>query len=97
METKKWAEKIGLATCSFFIFQEDKDLVHGNVCTKNLLLAREGIDSEIGPFIKLSDPGIPVSVLSRQGMFPTHSHCPLYARDLASSEKGLAWVGLGLP
>lgn len=54
-------------TWTSFILQEDKDLVHGNVCTKNLLLAREGIDSEIGPFIKLSDPGIPVSVLSRQG------------------------------
>lgn len=50
-----------------FVPQEDKDLVHGNVCTKNLLLAREGIDTEIGPFIKLSDPGIPVTVLSRQG------------------------------
>lgn len=50
------------------ILQEDKDLVHGNVCTKNLLLAREGIDSECGPFIKLSDPGIPITVLSRQGV-----------------------------
>ncbi|KFO96305.1 Tyrosine-protein kinase JAK1, partial [Calypte anna] len=46
--------------------QEDKDLVHGNVCTKNILLAREGIDTEYGPFIKLSDPGIPITLLSRQ-------------------------------
>lgn len=43
-------------------------MVHGNVCTKNILLAREGIDTECGPFIKLSDPGIPITVLSRQGM-----------------------------
>lgn len=43
-------------------------MVHGNVCTKNILLAREGIDTEYGPFIKLSDPGIPITVLSRQGM-----------------------------
>lgn len=50
------------------LLQEDKDLVHGNVCTKNILLAREGIDTEYGPFIKLSDPGIPITVLSRQGM-----------------------------
>lgn len=42
-------------------------MVHGNVCTKNILLAREGIDTEYGPFIKLSDPGIPVTVLTRQG------------------------------
>uniref|UniRef100_A0A8C9FA08 non-specific protein-tyrosine kinase n=1 Tax=Pavo cristatus TaxID=9049 RepID=A0A8C9FA08_PAVCR len=48
------------------LLQEDKDLVHGNVCTKNILLAREGIDTEYGPFIKLSDPGIPITVLSRQ-------------------------------
>lgn len=43
-------------------------MVHGNVCTKNILLAREGIGTEYGPFIKLSDPGIPITVLSRQGM-----------------------------
>ncbi|PKU35089.1 tyrosine-protein kinase jak1 [Limosa lapponica baueri] len=49
-----------------FQIEEDKDLVHGNVCTKNILLAREGIDTEYGPFIKLSDPGIPITVLSRQ-------------------------------
>lgn len=58
------------AELSLFALQEDKDLVHGNVCTKNLLLAREGIDSECGPFIKLSDPGIPITVLSRQGVSP---------------------------
>lgn len=44
------------------------------MCTKNLLLAREGIDSECGPFIKLSDPGIPITVLSRQGAFPHSPH-----------------------
>lgn len=68
---KVWQRRQGcLAMLILFILQEDKDLVHGNVCTKNLLLAREGIDSEIGPFIKLSDPGIPVSVLTRQGTSP---------------------------
>lgn len=46
--------------------------MHGNVCTKNILLAREGIDTEYGPFIKLSDPGIPITVLSRQGMSRDH-------------------------
>lgn len=47
--------------------QEDKNLVHGNVCTKNILLARKGIENDGGPFIKLSDPGVPISVLSREG------------------------------
>lgn len=72
--------------------QEDKDLVHGNVCTKNLLLAREGIDSECGPFIKLSDPGIPITVLSRQGGSPAHTSSGVQAiwsrsQDLALSRK----------
>lgn len=62
------------AGLTLFSLQEDKDLVHGNVCTKNLLLAREGIDSECGPFIKLSDPGIPITVLSRQGVSPLPFH-----------------------
>ncbi|KAJ8409417.1 hypothetical protein AAFF_G00228180 [Aldrovandia affinis] len=47
-------------------FQEDKKLVHGYVCTKNILLARDGLDSDSGPFIKLSDPGIPITVLTRE-------------------------------
>lgn len=75
--------------------QEDKDLVHGNVCTKNLLLAREGIDSECGPFIKLSDPGIPITVLSRQGapLIPTATPLPslptpMRRQGQASGQKG---------
>lgn len=48
--------------------QEDKKLVHGFVCAKNILLARDGLDpDEGGPFIKLSDPGIPITVLNREG------------------------------
>ncbi|MFT7819168.1 tyrosine-protein kinase JAK2-like [Arapaima gigas] len=47
-------------------FLEEKKIVHGNISAKNLLLAREG-DSSIGtsPFIKLSDPGISVTLLGR--------------------------------
>lgn len=48
--------------------QEDKNLIHGNVCAKNVLLIREE-DRASGslPFIKLSDPGISLSVLPRDG------------------------------
>lgn len=68
------AARGSLVELTLSTLQEDKDLVHGNVCTKNLLLAREGIDSECGPFIKLSDPGIPITVLSRQGVSsPPHA------------------------
>ncbi|XP_067105792.1 tyrosine-protein kinase JAK2a [Osmerus mordax] len=47
-------------------YLEDKGLVHGNVCAKNVLLIREE-DRKLGnpPFIKLSDPGISITVLPR--------------------------------
>ncbi|XP_019373169.1 PREDICTED: tyrosine-protein kinase JAK2 isoform X3 [Gavialis gangeticus] len=47
-------------------FLEDKGLVHGNVCAKNILLIREE-DRKSGnlPFIKLSDPGIRITVLPK--------------------------------
>ncbi|KAJ8789032.1 hypothetical protein J1605_022284 [Eschrichtius robustus] len=47
-------------------FLEEKTLIHGNVCTKNILLIREE-DRKTGnpPFIKLSDPGISITVLPK--------------------------------
>lgn len=52
--------------------QEEKHLIHGNVCAKNILLIRED-DWRAGnpPFIKLSDPGISITVL------PKDSECVL--------------------
>lgn len=51
----------------FLYPQEDKHLVHGNVCAKNVLLIREE-DRRAGnpPFIKLSDPGISITVLPKE-------------------------------
>ncbi|XP_026042647.1 tyrosine-protein kinase JAK2 isoform X2 [Astatotilapia calliptera] len=48
-------------------FLEEKHLVHGNVCAKNVLLIREE-DRRAGnpPFIKLSDPGISITVLPKE-------------------------------
>lgn len=48
--------------------QEEKNIAHGNICAKNLLLARTG-DSSPGcsPFIKLSDPGINLAILGKNG------------------------------
>ncbi|MGH0184222.1 UNVERIFIED_CONTAM: hypothetical protein FKN15_014492 [Acipenser sinensis] len=50
-------------------FLEDKNIIHGNICAKNLLLAREG-DTATGspPFIKLSDPGISTAILDREAV-----------------------------
>lgn len=51
-----------------FVFpQEDKNLVHGNVCAKNILLARKGLEDGSAPFAKLSDPGVSFAALSREG------------------------------
>ncbi|XP_072537342.1 tyrosine-protein kinase JAK2 [Salminus brasiliensis] len=48
-------------------FLEEKNIVHGNICAKNLLLVREGDpNSDNSPFIKLSDPGISVAMLGRE-------------------------------
>ena len=52
----------------FYCFQDEKNIVHGNICAKNVLLAREGDPSQgTSPFIKLSDPGIKVSLLATNG------------------------------
>ncbi|XP_055023941.2 tyrosine-protein kinase JAK2 [Misgurnus anguillicaudatus] len=47
-------------------FLEEKSIAHGNICAKNLLLAREGDpSSDNSPFIKLSDPGISMAMLGK--------------------------------
>uniref|UniRef100_A0A4W3JVH4 Tyrosine-protein kinase n=1 Tax=Callorhinchus milii TaxID=7868 RepID=A0A4W3JVH4_CALMI len=47
-------------------FLEDRNLVHGNVCAKNVLMIREE-DRNTGnpPFIKLTDPGVGITVLPK--------------------------------
>lgn len=54
-------------TVLFSLFQEDKKLVHGYVCAKNVLLKLDGLEGQGGPFIKLSDPGLSIAVLSQTG------------------------------
>ncbi|XP_028260463.1 tyrosine-protein kinase JAK1 [Parambassis ranga] len=62
-----WKFQVAKQLASALSYLEDKKLVHGFVCAKNILLARDGLDAdEGGPFIKLSDPGIPITVLTRE-------------------------------
>ncbi|KAG7513189.1 tyrosine-protein kinase JAK1 [Solea senegalensis] len=62
-----WKFQVAKQLASALSYLEDKKLVHGFVCAKNILLARDGLDPEEGgPFIKLSDPGIPITVLTRE-------------------------------
>ncbi|KAL0150273.1 hypothetical protein M9458_054381, partial [Cirrhinus mrigala] len=46
---------------------EEKNLIHGNVCARNVLVTREE-DRKTGtpPFVKLSDPGISITVQPRE-------------------------------
>ncbi|XP_061739681.1 tyrosine-protein kinase JAK1 [Nerophis ophidion] len=62
-----WKFQVAKQLASALSYLEDKKLVHGFVCAKNILLARDGLESdEEGPFIKLSDSGIPITVLTRE-------------------------------
>ncbi|KAM8889140.1 tyrosine-protein kinase JAK2 isoform 1-T3 [Synchiropus picturatus] len=62
-----WKLDITKQLASALNFLEEKNIVHGNICAKNLLLAREGdLSQGSSPFIKLSDPGISVTALGRQ-------------------------------
>lgn len=55
---------------SHYVKQEDKKLTHGYVCAKNVLLKHNGLKEQAGPFIKLSDPGVAISVLNKAGNTP---------------------------
>ncbi|XP_014836009.1 PREDICTED: tyrosine-protein kinase JAK3 isoform X2 [Poecilia mexicana] len=59
-----WKLSIAKQLACALNFLEEQNIVHGNICAKNLLLAREG-DPSLGssPFIKLSDPGISVVMM----------------------------------
>ncbi|XP_055021033.1 tyrosine-protein kinase JAK2 isoform X2 [Boleophthalmus pectinirostris] len=61
-----WKLDVAKQLASALNFLEEKNIVHGNICAKNLLLAREGDPSQGDlPFIKLSDPGVSVAMLGK--------------------------------
>ncbi|XP_020654344.2 non-receptor tyrosine-protein kinase TYK2 isoform X1 [Pogona vitticeps] len=62
--TVGWKFTVAAQLASALSYLEGKNLVHGNVCAKNILLARKGLDDGLLPFIKLSDPGVSFTVLS---------------------------------
>uniref|UniRef100_A0A6I8P3T8 non-specific protein-tyrosine kinase n=1 Tax=Ornithorhynchus anatinus TaxID=9258 RepID=A0A6I8P3T8_ORNAN len=61
-----WKVTVAQQLASALSYLEDKNLMHGNVCAKNVLLARRGLEDGLQPFIKLSDPGVSFAVLSRE-------------------------------
>uniref|UniRef100_A0A667XMS8 Tyrosine-protein kinase n=1 Tax=Myripristis murdjan TaxID=586833 RepID=A0A667XMS8_9TELE len=64
--TPQWKFIVAKQLASALSYLETKRLVHGNVCAKNILVARPGLEHGTSPFIKLSDPGIALNVLSRE-------------------------------
>ncbi|NXN46989.1 TYK2 kinase, partial [Rhinoptilus africanus] len=64
--TVGWKITVAKQLASALSYLEDKNLVHGNVCAKNILLARKGLEDGALPFVKLSDPGLSFTVLSRE-------------------------------
>lgn len=77
--------------------QEDKNLIHGNVCAKNVLLIREE-DRTTGslPFIKLSDPGISITVLPREGEVHVCASCPVVGRLVLHTSVGIMFTSFAL-
>ncbi|XP_068605904.1 non-receptor tyrosine-protein kinase TYK2 [Brachionichthys hirsutus] len=61
-----WKFIVAKQLASALNYLESKRLVHGNVCAKNILVARRGLEHGTTPFVKLSDPGFALSVLSRE-------------------------------
>ncbi|XP_003782949.1 tyrosine-protein kinase JAK2 isoform X1 [Otolemur garnettii] len=61
-----WKLEVAKQLAWAMLFLEEKTLIHGNVCAKNILLIREE-DRKTGnpPFVKLSDPGISITVLPK--------------------------------
>uniref|UniRef100_A0A8C9TXD0 Tyrosine-protein kinase n=1 Tax=Scleropages formosus TaxID=113540 RepID=A0A8C9TXD0_SCLFO len=64
--TPQWKFTVAKQLASALSYLESKHLVHGNVCCKNILVARKGLEEGTFPFVKLSDPGIAFSALSRE-------------------------------
>lgn len=60
-----WKFRVAKQLASALSYLEDKRLIHGFVCAKNILLARDGLDGG-APFMKLSHPGVPSTALSRE-------------------------------
>ncbi|XP_058513880.1 non-receptor tyrosine-protein kinase TYK2 isoform X2 [Ochotona princeps] len=61
-----WKVVVAQQLASALSYLEDKNLTHGNVCGRNILLARPGLAEGTSPFVKLSDPGVGLGVLSRE-------------------------------
>ncbi|XP_074834375.1 tyrosine-protein kinase JAK3 [Carettochelys insculpta] len=86
--TASWKLEVAKQLAYALNFLEDKKITHGNVSAKKVLLAREG-DTASGspPFIKLSDPGVSITVLAKEMLV---DRIPWVAPECLSDPKNLA-------
>ncbi|XP_063003281.1 tyrosine-protein kinase JAK3 [Elgaria multicarinata webbii] len=86
--TATWKLQVSKQLAYALNFLEDKNVVHGNVSAKKVLLAREG-DAASGrpPFIKLSDPGVGTAILTRDLLV---DRTPWVAPECLEDPKNLA-------
>ncbi|EMP24129.1 Tyrosine-protein kinase JAK3 [Chelonia mydas] len=86
--TASWKLEVAKQLAYALNFLEDKKIVHGNVSAKKVLLAREG-DAASGspPFIKLSDPGVSLAMLTKEMLI---DRIPWVAPECIRNPKNLA-------
>uniref|UniRef100_A0A4W4FCJ5 non-specific protein-tyrosine kinase n=1 Tax=Electrophorus electricus TaxID=8005 RepID=A0A4W4FCJ5_ELEEL len=84
--TPSWKFQVADQLASVLSYLEDKKLVHGYVCTKNILLAKHGLNGQGVPFIKLSEPGVPITALNREECI---SRIPWIAPECVKNPKAL--------
>uniref|UniRef100_A0A8C8VN55 Tyrosine-protein kinase n=1 Tax=Pelusios castaneus TaxID=367368 RepID=A0A8C8VN55_9SAUR len=86
--TASWKLEVAKQLAYALNFLEDKKIIHGNISAKKVLLAREGdITSGSPPFIKLSDPGVSVTVLAKDMLI---DRIPWVAPECIIDPKNLA-------
>ncbi|XP_061556654.1 non-receptor tyrosine-protein kinase TYK2 [Phycodurus eques] len=87
--TPRWKCIVAKQLASALNYLATKGLAHGNVCGRNVLVARQGLGQGASPFVKLSDPGIAVNMLFQEERL---ERIPWIAPECVYSE---APVGIG--
>ncbi|XP_061702635.1 non-receptor tyrosine-protein kinase TYK2 isoform X2 [Syngnathoides biaculeatus] len=87
--TPRWKFIVAKQLASALNYLATKGLVHGNVCARNVLVARRGLAQTASPLVKLSDPGIALNLLLQEERL---HHIPWIAPECVYSK---APVGVG--
>ncbi|XP_051905397.1 non-receptor tyrosine-protein kinase TYK2 isoform X2 [Hippocampus zosterae] len=61
--TPRWKFIVAKQLANALNYLATKGVTHGNVCARNVLVARRGLEQGTSPSVKLSDPGIAVNIL----------------------------------